>query len=1659
MKSKITLLTTLLLVLVAFAVIFSAATKTSAEPGTGIVEVGPKGNALVFDNLSLYSTSEYGTYFDTVNHKPNGVEPEDGGEYSNELLHPYSVTPTTYEAWIKLPAGLSDMGGCILGNYKNSSTVNWDFRIETNGAPKLYHLNYYNSSTDKDLNNIAFNSVNVATGEFVHLVIVDDVAAGEFRCYVNGSLAQSITMTDAQKAHERKVPPISTVLGGDMRAGNLIYFKGEISSVTIYSDVRTPEEIALDMTSIDLNDSALIAHYDCEGKQGARVIPDLAGNYPMTHNRNNEEWVNTEQVEPLNDWDYSIALIGDQQIITGYNPDQLHYFGDWFLDNYKEQKLGYILNVGDMTNFNKDEEWPVIRDEYARYDGIIPYALVRGDHDILAKDRTSAGQSNEDGQNLKMFTDTFTGTAYADTIEGWCEDLTNSYRTATLGTRNTKYLIITIDKNASPEVRAWAKGVIEAHPDHRVIITTHCYLSCNGTHYRVGDESTTDPVSGRYKVNGDTLFNELVKPYDNVDFFISGHVYSRRVVWAKTVSDTGNVCNEINVNPQGPGLDREGTCGLVAMLYFSEDGEDVQVRYYSTVQDRYFSKVSQFSINTEDTADKVYATVEDREQGFTEAVFTAAKVTGVTTGQTASVPVTYTGAEGIERAVVKLSYDSSKLSFASASGNNVIAKSVDGAVYLTYDGAALSDSGTLGTVSFNATNVPDGDPALITPYVVSASRKLSGTTYELEGAKGENGLVGVSDAVRVEYNSGDDFKAKIEQALKSAESFDVEFVMNADYIASADAVFGSVDAIPAHKVTVTSGNTASPSLLHTGGFTLVFAGNFEFDNIKVGGAGTTGNNAFFFPNGASGKFGANISNLDTVVTTWNTTTYTGRPNAVGASVRVESGYWCVVAANVSQTAYSRAINDPVLVIAGTANVANAAGSQYLGSNSVTGSTDISVLDSAVIGRYIAAGIYATSNNVGNIGGKLYINTDGKVNTVAGCVVQKANTSSVAPEYEITIDNGAVSAVKGVHLISSATNAKIRYDVHITINGGTFSGLIIGGLQTGTANTGCTYLGSSVVEINGGTFSKDIYGGSYLFGSNGTIGADGEEQSSSLIINVGNDKTLSVGVYGGSNIGMTDSFVYQNSSLEIKSGNVEGVITGGCCGSGKAHAESIDSDGIYGGYGQIGNVDIKIGKNAGDLTGTVSLTGYNGVNAKGDSTVTIEGGTFSKDVYVLNSGSSASGSFKSTSVSGMLKVYIKGGTFNGSIIATATGATNFNGVNGYSVIGEHNYWEISGGTLPEFVYPNQNGSSRNDVYVKFVGGSDIDISKVSRLHVNRVNNGNQANTTHRRNVLDLTLVDDPDLYTFFTDPSSFTEHTVGATTWTAWFTVVYPPLYDLSSLTASGVTDASFARGELIPLASSTLNATFNSSVAQTTGSAGTAVSSVNSYTAPYSDLVAYDTYASCEEAKNANAIRLSSGKVSAFSSSVELIAGNTTVPLNVTTDGKAAADAMTLSDFAYLGASIRPSDYSLRVRAYVTSALRGLTLENDGYKVNRYGILLGRNMTAALTPDNARATALAYGEGTDVFYLDNGRYTFAAAITGIGSANYASKIMFRPFVEYIDEAGLTYVTYADLSGVENFLDAATGNINVSLRDVALYIRANDAVFYAQHKSKIDEIAG
>lgn len=505
----------------------------------------------------------------------------------------------TLSATVYFPKSMpaSERGGVIIGNY-NGNRICVNFEIYSDGSPRVYIKDSSNTTY-----NFVFDQINVYTGEWTDIAVVKE-SESKMSCYINGELKQTIT---------KNAPDvISTdvhVLGGDQRSGNTQYFRGRLMNVALYSEALSAAQIASG------SNKGLICSFELDGKSGEKNIDDKSGNgFGAKLNS-----IYFTEKAPLEDYAYSFAVVGDTQILALSYQDKFTALYDWIIDNVEEKKIKYVLGLGDITDDDTNAEWALAKKNIIRMNGVVPYSLVRGNHDSVNQMKKYFPMSE--------FGSTVTGTYESNSI-------INSYHKFAVG--DVKYLIFTLDYGAFDEVLDWAAGIIEAHPDHNVIITTHAYMFRDGTTLDAGDVVPPSNKGPKYN-NGDHMWDKLIKKHENIVLVLSGHDPCDYVVAAQDKGTNGNIVTQMLIDPQG--VDKaQGGVGLVTMLYFSSDGKTMQVETYSTDRKAFYLEENQFTLTLDLVEPKPEETTAEATEPETTAPPTTEPVT--TEAPTATEPAT-----------------------------------------------------------------------------------------------------------------------------------------------------------------------------------------------------------------------------------------------------------------------------------------------------------------------------------------------------------------------------------------------------------------------------------------------------------------------------------------------------------------------------------------------------------------------------------------------------------------------------------------------------------------------------------------------------------------------------------------------------------------------------------------------------------------------------------------------------------------------------------------------------------------------------------------------------------------------------------------------------------------------------------------------------------
>ncbi len=494
-------------------------------------------------------------------------------------------TPLTLEAEIQVSPSVSGRAGVVFGNYIGIRQ-DWLFEIYENGVPRFYF-----SDAAGNVKDYRFDRVDARSNDFVHIALVVDYENRGVHLYLNGELKQTVEM-DIDIAPD--ITRYQFVVGGDNRSNNAVFFRGQIRSVSAYSDVRSASEIAYSsIHGTNLYADDLLLSYLLDENSGGKDIEDLSGNgYTIP-----KEWLDSH--EPSLDYAYSFAVVGDTQWMSKYTTEKMDGIYDWIIANKDSKKIAHVFGLGDITEdwntANKEQEWIKAQQYISKLDGVIPYSLVRGNHD-----------------ESKYFLKYFANETYMSQFDGFIAegDIRNSYKLFTVG--STDYLFLTLDFGAGDEMLAWANEIVLAHPDHRVIVTTHGYQGFDGGHLNYDntpssggmaapndvDTSVGDNIGRGYN-NGQQIWEKFVSLHPNIFLVMSGHTPFEDVILLQTEGVHGNVVNQMVIDAQWMDPQKDGV-GMVCMLYFSEDGSKMEVEWISTDTGKYYKEQNQFVLDLTD---------------------------------------------------------------------------------------------------------------------------------------------------------------------------------------------------------------------------------------------------------------------------------------------------------------------------------------------------------------------------------------------------------------------------------------------------------------------------------------------------------------------------------------------------------------------------------------------------------------------------------------------------------------------------------------------------------------------------------------------------------------------------------------------------------------------------------------------------------------------------------------------------------------------------------------------------------------------------------------------------------------------------------------------------------------------------------------------------
>ncbi|MBN1588696.1 MAG: metallophosphoesterase [Pirellulales bacterium] len=280
---------------------------------------------------------------------------------------------------------------------------------------------------------------------------------------------------------------------------------------------------------------------------------------------------------------WTLAILPDTQGYAKRYPGLLRLQTQWIADHRDQYGIAYVLQNGDLTNNNSKLEWDRVDRAFKVLDGVVPYAIVPGNHDYP---KCGRGDRNTPINNYFPPSRFESWPSFGGTMEpGHIE---SSYHRFEAGGK--EWLILGLEWGPRDKTLEWADTVLAKYPDRKALVFTHAYLYNDSTRYdwakkgrRQGASPHAYDIVGGLN-DGEEIWQKLIRKHPSVSLVMNGHVLGDGLGFQVSKGDHGNRVNEMLVNFQM----REFTgAARMRLLEFLPDGKTVQAKTYSPFYDQF----------------------------------------------------------------------------------------------------------------------------------------------------------------------------------------------------------------------------------------------------------------------------------------------------------------------------------------------------------------------------------------------------------------------------------------------------------------------------------------------------------------------------------------------------------------------------------------------------------------------------------------------------------------------------------------------------------------------------------------------------------------------------------------------------------------------------------------------------------------------------------------------------------------------------------------------------------------------------------------------------------------------------------------------------------------------------------------------------------------
>ena len=267
------------------------------------------------------------------------------------------------------------------------------------------------------------------------------------------------------------------------------------------------------------------------------------------------------QERPKQDGPFSVVLLPDTQNYSEKYPETYIAQTLWIRQQLKQDNIKFAIHLGDIVQTAAEKpEWENASLAMRLLDGVVPYSVAPGNHDMVVKARDTT-----------LYNQYFSPARFSD--RKWYgghfgETNDNNYCFFEGGGR--KFMVINLEFAPRDEALQWAASIAGKYPTHHVIVATHSYMRPDG-------RDTNGPKAYNIAGNsGEQMWQKLIRKQPNIFFVVSGHVLG--VGLQTSVNDAGHNVLEMLTDYQGL---KNGGDGWLRTITIDVAASEIRVKTYS----------------------------------------------------------------------------------------------------------------------------------------------------------------------------------------------------------------------------------------------------------------------------------------------------------------------------------------------------------------------------------------------------------------------------------------------------------------------------------------------------------------------------------------------------------------------------------------------------------------------------------------------------------------------------------------------------------------------------------------------------------------------------------------------------------------------------------------------------------------------------------------------------------------------------------------------------------------------------------------------------------------------------------------------------------------------------------------------------------------------